>query len=70
MQYNVSFPGLGLEFTLNRVAFSLGGFNIYWYGVLIALGMVLAMAFAFHFAVDFGINADRLIDVVFIGTIM
>ena len=70
MQYNVSFPGLGLEFAINRVAISIGGFNIYWYGILIALGMVLAMVFAFHFATDFGIDSDRLIDVVFVGAIM
>ena len=32
----VQFPGLGLQFTINRVAFSIGGVNIYWYGVCIA----------------------------------
>ena len=68
--FHVQFPGLGLEFTVDRVALSLGGFNIYWYGVLIALGLVLGMAFAFHFAPDFGLNADRLVDVVAIGTVM
>lgn len=70
MSYHVQFPGLGLEMTVNRVAVSLGGFNIYWYGIIIATGMVLAMAFAFHYAADFGINSDRLIDVVFIGAVM
>ena len=68
--FHVQFPGLGLEFTLDRVAFSLGGFNIYWYGVLIALGLLLGMAFAFRYAPDFGLNADRLVDVVAIGTVM
>ena len=47
MSFDVQFPGLGLEFTINRVALSIGGFNIYWYGVIIAAGMVLAMLFAF-----------------------
>ncbi len=70
MNFHVQFPGLGLEMTVHRVAVSLGGFNIYWYGIIIALGMVLAMAFAFHYATDFGINSDRLIDVVFIGAVM
>ena len=59
MTYNVQFPGLGLEFALDRVAFSIGGFDIYWYGIIIAAGMLLAMAFAFRKAVDFGIDADR-----------
>lgn len=70
MSYHVQFPGLGLEFTVNRVALSIGGFNIYWYGVIIALGMVLALAFAFRYAPDFGIDGDRLVDVVCIGTVM
>ena len=68
--FHVQFPGLGLEFTIDRVALSIGGFNIYWYGVVIAAGMLLAMAFAFHYAADFGIDSDRLVDVVCIGTVM
>lgn len=58
MSFDVQFPGLGLEFTINRVALSIGGFNIYWYGVIIAAGMVLAMLFAFRNADDFGINSE------------
>ena len=70
MVYHVQFPGLGLEFTVNRVALSIGGFNIYWYGVIIAVGMLLALLYAFRNAVDFGIDSDRLVDVVAIGTVM
>ena len=40
----VQFPGLGLSFELDRVAFSIGSMNIYWYGVCIAVGMCLALA--------------------------
>ena len=70
MSFYLQFPGLGLEFTINRVALSIGGFNIYWYGVIIAAGMVLAMLFAFRNADDFGINSDRLIDVILVGAVM
>ena len=70
MEYHVQFPGLGLELTVDRVAVSIGGFNIYWYGVIIAAGMLLAMLYAFHYADDFGINSDRLIDVVLVGAVM
>lgn len=70
MVYHVQFPGLGLEFTINRVALSIGGFNIYWYGVIIAVGMLLALLYAFRNAPDFGIDSDRLVDVVAIGTVM
>lgn len=46
MVYHVQFPGLGLDLTVNRVALAIGGFNIYWYGVIIAAGMLLAMLYA------------------------
>ena len=49
---------------------AIGGFNIYWYGVIIAAGMLLAMLYAFRNAVDYGIDSDRLVDVVAIGTVM
>ena len=42
----VTFPGLGLSFELNRVAFCLGDFCIYWYGIIIGLGFLLGAASA------------------------
>ena len=41
----LSFPGLGLEFELNRVAFTVFGLEIYWYGVIIAAGFILAVLY-------------------------
>ena len=55
----VQFPRLGLELEIDRVAFTLGGLNIYWYGIIIAAGLLLALVFAFHYAADFGVDADR-----------
>ena len=43
MIHTVSFPGLGLTFTLNRVAFTLLGRPVYWYGIIIASGLLLAV---------------------------
>ena len=39
----VTFPGLGLTLHLNRVAFSIGDFHVYWYGIIIACGLLLAV---------------------------
>ncbi len=61
----VTFPGLGLEFTLNRVAFTLFGHNIYWYGVIIACGFLLALGYALWKAPKFGIDPDKIIDMLF-----
>lgn len=40
MTYNVTFPHLGLEFNINPVAFSIGNFHVYWYGIIIAAGFL------------------------------
>ena len=66
----VQFPGLGLSFELNRVAFSIGRFNIYWYGVCIAFGICLALVFAFRHSVEFGVDADSMVDVILIGIVL
>ncbi len=60
----VTFPGLGLEFHLNRVAFRLFGHPIYWYGIIIALGFLLAVWFCCRRAPKFGVTADSLIDML------
>lgn len=69
MVTTVSFPGLGLEFELNRVAFSIGGFNVYWYGLLIGIGFMLAGTYALLNARKVGVDSDRLIDVVMVGLV-
>jgi len=68
MEFIVRFPGLGLEFTVNRVAFSIGGYDIYWYGVLIGLGLCLGIANALFHTQDFGIDTDKLLDGLLIGS--
>ncbi len=61
----VSFPGLGIEsFELDNVAFNLGGkFPVYWYGIIITLGIVLAFVYASFRCKYEGVKVDDLIDV-------
>lgn len=61
----VSFPGLGLEFELNRVAFNLFGKDVYWYGVIIAVGFILAVFYGCRRAAPFGVDQDKVIDMLF-----
>ena len=68
--FHVTFPGIGLELDINRVAFTIGNMPIYWYGICIASGLLLALLFAFWKARDFGIDSDRMIDVVFLTTVI
>ena len=65
MTRTVLFPGLGLELHLNRVAFSLFGLPIYWYGVIIACGFLLAVVFCYKMAPRFGVKSDDVIDLLF-----
>ena len=70
MIQTVTFPGLGWEFELNRVAFSLFGMDFFWYGLLIAIGFMCAMFYATNKAKTVGLNADAMTDVVFGATII
>ena len=62
----VSFPGLGLEFELNRVAFSPFGHNIYWYGIIIAAGFLLAVIYGLWRAPRFSMDPDVIVDAIFV----
>lgn len=67
--YHISFPGLGLSMQVNPVAFSIGFFNVYWYGILIGCGFMLALLFALKSLKRFGIDRDGYIDCVLIGLV-
>jgi phosphatidylglycerol:prolipoprotein diacylglycerol transferase len=60
----VSFPGLGLTLTLNRVAFSILGRPIYWYGIIIVCGLLLAVFLCTKWGPRFGINEDQIVDMM------
>lgn len=61
----------GITFDLNPVAFTIpifGGWEVYWYGILIALGFFLAFMYGLKHAKTLGVNEDKLIDGVIITT--
>lgn len=61
----ISFPGLGIgDILLNRTAFTLFGLPIYWYGVIIALGFLLGIAYIMRRCPEFGLDSDRALDVL------
>ena len=63
----ISFPKLNLYFNVDRTAFSLFGFNIYWYGVIIAFGLVVAMLTVLKLGKKAGIKQENILDVVIFG---
>lgn len=67
MSHFVQFPLLGISFTVHEVAFSIGGFDVRWYGIIIAIGFLLAMLYASCSAKKMNIDMNRLIDAVIVG---
>lgn len=70
-EMEVEFPNLFGGTAINYYrGFNLFGVNIYWYGVIIAVGVVLAYLYAMRRAAkDFGLVKDRVFDVVFAAII-
>ncbi len=65
--YYISFPGLGIEpFHIDKVAFSVFGRDIAWYGILITCGMILAVLWAIHLGKFENISSDDMIDLAFV----
>lgn len=68
--YNVTI--FGIDLVINPVAFTLpigeNGWTIYWYGIIIAFGFVLALVYGYLNAAKKGIDLDRMLDVVLVAT--
>lgn len=60
----IEFPGLGLSFSIQRVAFQVFGKDIYWYGMIIAVGFLLAAVFCSRRAKSFGLRQDDFLDML------
>ena len=60
----MGFPGLGIEnFTVDRVAFTVFGHPVMWYGIIIALGMMIAVGYVMFRTREYkGIIADDVLD--------
>lgn len=69
MIYDVTIFGIHLK--LNPIAFTLpigNGWDIYWYGIIIATGFMLAIFYGIKTASRYNINADRMLDVIIVTT--
>ena len=70
LEHYISFPKLGWTIPLHRelLSFTLFGreITIYWYSVMIVIGLLLALWYGFRHAKSFGIKTDPMIDVVMV----
>ena len=69
MTYLVQFPNLGISVEINPVALQFGDFKIYWYGILIGIGFLLAILYGFSSCKKMNINKDHLFDAIIAGLI-
>ena len=61
-QYSViSFPSLGISVNPPR-SIALGPLNIYFYGIIIACGLVLAVLYCMNRSKEFGVTEDDILD--------
>ena len=58
---NISFPLLGIEVNPPRVL-SLGPLTIHYYGLIIAVGLMLAVVYACKRSKEFGLKEDDILD--------
>ena len=57
----ISFPSFGIEVNPGR-AVSIGPFTMYYYGLVIACGLLLAVLYAMKRTKEFGLKEDDLLD--------
>ncbi len=61
--FDVSFTGLCInDLTINRVAFTVFGVEVYWYGLLIASAVILSLLLSYRAAPKYGIKPDHVLD--------
>lgn len=61
----------GITLTINPIAFTLPigeGWDVYWYGIIIAIGFLAAVIYAMFVAKRYEIDTDRMLDVALITT--
>lgn len=65
----VYFDGLGISFDLPSIAFSIFGYEIHFYGLIIAFGFALAVLYGGRKAYKWKMSLDGMTDVLIWGTL-
>ena len=71
MPTNIAFPGLGIEqFTVDKIAVSIGRIEIRWYAIMITMGMMLAFLYAGWRAKREDMVFDDVIDIGLVTVVL
>ncbi len=68
LTHYIEFPKLGWRFALDNEIPITDNFSIRWYGVMIAIGFLLAVMYGIYRAKDFDLDPDRMIDITLVTT--
>lgn len=66
---SIDFPGLGLSFNINPVAFSIGIKEIYWYALIILAGFLCGLIFVYFTCEKRGVKKDNIWDIALFGLV-
>ncbi len=65
---SITFPILGEGFKLDFLPyFTIFGWRVYWYGVIVAVGFLLAVIYCLKRTKDYGITQDDLVDMLIVA---
>jgi phosphatidylglycerol:prolipoprotein diacylglycerol transferase len=68
---HVTFPGLGLEFDLNEIAFTIGSLNVRWYGIILCAGIIAGFIYFLNRASKTeGIDPDHVYNITLFTVII
>lgn len=62
----IEFPNLGIHIDLDPVIFSIGIFQVHWYGIITALAFLIVVAGVIKNAPKYDLNQDHMIDLILI----
>ena len=62
-EVTIAFPGIGIpEFTIDKIAFSIGAIEVRWYGIILTLGIIAGVLYAMYRGRLEGISSDDVLD--------
>lgn len=69
MHSPIYFPMFGENFSIDPAPYiEVFGYQFRWYGIIIAFGFILAVAYALYRKKDFGLTEDNIIDMLLFAT--
>lgn len=67
--HTVSFPGIGLNFEISRVAFQLFGVDIYYYAICIVTGIIIALCLCKWSKDNYYVRFDDVLEIILFAII-